>query len=277
MKKLRIFHLPVFIAAVLGLILSAVLYLYASGYSMADYAQTLKDGQFICENGYIYEAIEVKDSGIVIANRVGHSLCRFTVLFGRKPTDTLLPHEFAMQVTDQGSIFMDNQGTVWLVKSLNADSGQVRLTQFFLPAADLDTAEVDELQIDSKTQKLSGGGLYYPPAAPTNDFALTIPFKANLTSELNTYRKYFSATNVEFSVKLKDGWHSVDIYRPNTQYSIDPYIYNQSVKLLHLCRNTYMNGQCRLTVYDKNTLKALSRCEFGLLINKGKAYIELVS
>lgn len=276
MKKIKIFHLPVFIAALLGGIIAVVLYMYVSGNSLADYARNLQDGQFICENGYIYEKIKETDSGLITANRVGHSGCRFTILFGRKPADKLLPHEYAMQITDYGSIFMDKQGTVWLLQNLNHNSTQARLSQFFLPSAELDTADVGQLPIDSATQKLSGGGSsYYPHSVPINYHSITIPFKAELTSELNTYRKYFRNTKVEFSVKLKDGWHCVDVYRPNTQYSIDPNKYNQSIKLLNLCRGVYMNAQCRLTVYDKNNDRALSQCEFGLIISEGKAYIEV--
>ncbi len=248
-----------------------MLYMYVSGNSMLDYAPNLKDGQFICENGYIYETVKEYNRGLIIANRVGHSGCRFTVLFGRKPAEKLLPHEYALQTTDRESIFMDNQGTVWLYETLNYAPRQARLTKLFLSSAELDTLNMDKLQIYTKSQKLS------TPVSSTaiNSLSLYIPFKAELTSELNTYRKYYQNTSAEFSVKLKDGWYALDVDRPNTQYSIDPNQPNQSIKLLNLGQRIYLNTRCRLIIYDKNTCKALSQCEFDLVIKKGTAYIEV--
>ena len=276
MKKIRFFHLPVFMVALFGLILSVVLYMFFPGNSLAEYALTLEDGQFICENGYIYETIEVYDSGTVVANRLKHSLCRFTILFGTKPAVKLLPHEYAMQITDYKTIFMDNQGTVWLHDRLNYTPLQVKLEQFFIPSAELDAAAVGKLQIDNSAKKIEQDNvLYHPTHSSINEFSLTIPFKAELTSEISTYRDYSKNTSVEFSVKLKDGWHSIDVYRPYTQYSIEPKQYNQLIKLLRLGSNVYMNTQCRLTVYDKNSNSALSQVEFVLTIKDGKAYIEV--
>ena len=277
MKKIRIFHLPTFMAALFGLILSIALYILFPGNSLAEYALTLEDGQFICENGYIYETIKIYDSGTVVANRQKHSLCRFTILFGTKAAFKLLPHEYAMQITDYKTIFMDNQGTVWLHDRLNYTPRQVKLEHFFIPSAELDTTAVGKLQIDNSAKKIEQDNvLYHPTHSSINEFSLTIPFKAELTSELSTYRDYSRNTSVEFSVKLKDGWHSIDVYRPYTQYSIEPKQYNQLIKLLRLGSNVYMNTQCRLTVYDKNTCEALSLSEFWLTVNDGKAYIEVV-
>ena len=277
MKKIRIFHLPVFIAALFGIFLSIALYMIFPGNSLAEYALTLEDGQFICENGYIYEKVKETYSGLVTANRIRHSGCRFTILFGRTPSAKLLPHEYAMQITDRGTVFMDNQGTVWLYEFLHSNARQAHMKQFFPTTPEVDTTAVGKLQINSKTQNLPGMNSVYPSSPDyLNAFAITLPFKAALTSELDTYRKYYQNTSVDLAVRLKDGWHSVKVNRQSTQYSIDPILYNQSIKLINLGHRIYMNTQCRITVYDKNTCKALSQSEFWLTVNDGKAYIKVV-
>lgn len=263
MKKIRIFHLPVFMSALFGLILAIVLYITVPGESLLDYALTLEDGQFVCETGNIYEFAEVDPNGITLATWVGRAPRKFKTRFGKAPANELLPHEFAMQLTDPGSIYADNQGRIWCHASECRYDAAVASLKLYItaPATEFDGKSVGDIRIDIESKNLSGSVPY------TNDYinyrVLTLPYTPTPSPSDYGYYKYVHATDIELSVTLKDGQYALPCGRGTIRHvSFPPMGYK-----------VYTDVRCRLTVFGTHSNLAISQCEFNLTIDKGVVYI----
>ena len=259
MKKIKIFHLPVFIAALLGGVLAAVLYTIVPGESLLDYALTLEDGQFVCETGNIYEFAEVDLNGITLATWVGRAPRKFKTRFGKTPAKELLPHEFAMQLTDPGSIYADNQGRIWCHASECLYDSTVASLKLYIsaPATEFERKSVGDIQIDIASKNLSGSIPY------TNDYinkrVLTLPYTPTPSPSDYGYYKYVRTTDIELSVTLKDGQYILHCGRGTIRHvSFPPMGYK-----------VYTNVRCRLTVFSTVSNLAISQGEFDLTIDNG--------
>lgn len=263
-KQVRIHHLPIFISALLLAVFAIVLHCSAHGDSLLDYALTLEDGQFICETGYIYEAKADYDDGIVFADRFKKVHNKFKTRFGKTPASELLPHEFAMQLTDFGSVFIDNRGQTWRYtyleySSRTYDESRAFLEPFITPVSDADTKDACKLQIDKNRWKLSGA-LTSGSEDLINFMSITIPYSLDLPA--NRVR-YLRSAETEFSVKLKDGWYALPATNTTTR----------SVNIPRLGYKAYADAQFRLTVFSDAADGALAHGEFKLIIDKQRIHI----
>lgn len=263
MRKIRIFHLPVFIIVIIGLALALYLHISQPRESLLDYALTLKDGQFICETGRIYEAVaDYPTSGRIYAKRVGEVKGNFKVNFKNTPAEKLLPHEFAMQMTDYGSIYIGSDGSVWHDTHEEYNENNALLLQYLTPAAVLDSSNAAELNIydgdlyQDYTRDLLGiKHKIYNYYALSLDYAIIHTSSSTQTSE--------NISNVEFSVKLKDGWYAI----PSTN------LCPGTIRLPNIGFDTQATAQCRLSAYDAATGLALACGEFELFIKDHRIHI----
>ena len=262
-NRFQIHHLPIFISALLITVFAIVLHCFAPGDSLLDYALTLEDGQFICETGYIYEAKVDFDDGIVSADRAAKVHNKFKSRFGKTPASELLPHEFAMQLTDFGSIFIDNQGQTWRYthRKYNSkyDESRAFLEPFITPVSDADTKDACKLQIDKSSWKLSGA-LTSGSEDLINFMSITIPYSLDLPVK---QVRYLRSAETEFSVKLRDGWYALPAVNTTTH----------SVNIPRLGYKAYADAQFRLTVFSDAADGALAHGEFDLIINKQRIHI----
>ncbi len=261
-QKFRLFHLPIFIAVLVGLALALVLHFNQPRDSLLDYALTLQDGQFICETGKIYEAVaDYPASDRIYARCIGEANGDFVVNFGSIPAEKLLPHEFAMQMTVYGSIFIDNRGNVWHDTHEVCNGKNALLVQYLTPAALLDRSDAVEINIHYGSLKQD----YRRDAIGTKHEVFTyypISLTYSILHSFSYAERYNDDLAAEFSVKLKDGWYAI------TSQHDDHTIYLPNVSL-----DTTAKAKGLLTVYDAADSTAYACCEFEMNVKNNRLHI----
>ena len=273
-NSFQIHHLTIFISALLLAVFAIVLHCFAPGDSLLDYALTLEDGQFICETGYIYEAVaDYPQTDRIYVRHIGEVRRDFNVSFGSTPSEKLLPHEFAMQMTEYGSIYIDNRGQVWHdtheeynnpfhdIKEKRSKNDAL-LVRYLTPAAEFNTLDAAELNI-------FGGGLYeeftrdqlHRQHKVYNYYSLGIEYAIVHTSASS--KSYTPASDVEFSVRLRDGWYAITSRNVSTGRLCLP----------NIGFDTKADARCRITVFDPSADKSLAFEEFDMLIDSHTIHI----
>lgn len=258
----RLFHFPVFIAVLVGMALALILHFSQPRDSLLDYALTLQDGQFICETGKIYEAVaDYPASDRIYARCIGDANGDFVVNFGSTPAENLLPHEFAMQMTVYGSIFIDNSGNVWHDTHEVCNGENALLVQYLTPAAVLDRSDVVEINIFGGSLKQD----YRHDAVGIKQEVFTyypISLTYSILHSSSSADRYNDDLAVEFSVKLKNGW-----------YAITSQHYDHTIYLPNVSLDTTAEAKGFLTVYDAAISTAYACCEFDMHIKDNRIHV----
>ena len=116
MRYIR-FHLPLFaVLLVCTLALCAYILLQPTRLALQDIAETLEAGQFLCEDGSIWQVmgeegytvqyVTVKKVGKIDSKTIKHE-------FGNKISGELSAAEYAQRVTYYGGVWVDSNGEVW--------------------------------------------------------------------------------------------------------------------------------------------------------------------
>ena len=214
MKKIRIFHLPVFVIILLCGISAAVLHITTpkpilDHTLLPEYALALEDGQFICEDGSIWRMRRDSRNGDVNLTRISevdHRL--FTDIRKASHASELLPYEYAMATETKRLIFLRNDGSVWLATDDVIYPDKTLVIPFYIiPSPQLDVS-YEEILITPEG----------------NDTAII----ANRLKSYHRYYVYLESTryaldnfSAYLSVELKDGRYylseSADLVRWNNE------------------------------------------------------------
>jgi len=242
-QKFRLFHLPVFIVVLVGLALALVLHFSQPRDSLLDYALTLQDGQFICEDGSIWELNRGIYGDRVNIRLIGKAKNKRFQNFGPLiDADKLLPHEYAIAAEKMRLIFLSSDGSVWFAPNdVTADNVSQIIPYYTIPAPKFEPIDGSmDATVKSYRSTRSGYRAYMIKALGRNHTA-----RAYLSVELKDGRYYIYSTTGEISAYGKHCSYLINFPTAST-------IYRNALRgnyLVELCLDDKIVDQIELNTY----------------------------
>lgn len=192
MRYIR-FHLPLFAALlVCTLALCAYILLQPTRLALQDIAETLEAGQFLCEDGSIWQISDKPNpSKYTYVQRIGE-IDPETIRheFGNKVDGALSAAEYAQRVSRYGDVWVDSEGGVWTRTSTGYTVQHNELGDFvtLVPFFKLSEEEAD-----------------FSVEAPVTMRENSLTFDVSLESG-EEYSDYYYT----LAIMLEDGWRVVE-------------------------------------------------------------------
>jgi len=129
---------------------------FLSKQSLLDYALTLEDGMYICDNGSLWKQADNFGDGALLVESVERpEWWRFFKHNFLRSADKLLPHEFALTISSNQHLLIANDGTIWHSEREMDSSEHERAIIFpFMTPSPIDETQAE--QLPGPVPKLTG-------------------------------------------------------------------------------------------------------------------------
>lgn len=273
MRYIR-FHWPLLAAGVVCILLLCTAFFEPPRELLQDMAMELEAGQFICEDGTIWQIsdkpnyskyTQVRKIGETDPERIKHE-------FGNKVTGPLSPVEYAQRVNSYGYVWVDSDGGVWSLafseyghRVKSDDPNSLNLVPFF--KFEEEKAELtEEIPFEMKRNRLSFE-LILDNEEEYSDFYYTL----SLLFE-DGWRVVAKDTAYYYKETVRTGWQDYQFENGNTTQIP---VFEES----HYCRGSLENcgsitstpGSYCLKVYAHKDEKVVQLAEYDMTTEiKGK-------
>ena len=192
--KIRIFHLPVFLSVIAGIVLMAIVHFTTPDTSLLDYAMSIGGSStFVCEDGTLWRLSIDRGSRVHVQRTGEASEKAFRQIHSPINAAALLPHEYAMCTEKYRLIFIRGDGSIWLCPNVDPDPANTELIPFYVfPNLSYDESAGQDIEWKhySGVRGHSGGYVSYYITSPEEQ-----NIRAYLSVELKDGRYYLAEVN----------------------------------------------------------------------------------